>query len=74
MKGGLAFSEAFKAEGDLYPAIFSASERYRNCLRLSCGHPWSPEREQAIVKLGRLIATHARRRSTVAKSVTAPSR
>ena len=54
--------------------IFSASERYRNCLRLSCGHPWSPEREQAIVKLGRLIATHARRRSTVAKSVTAPSR
>jgi DNA-binding transcriptional MocR family regulator len=21
--------------------IFSASDRYRNCLRLSCGHPWS---------------------------------
>ena len=35
--------------------IFSASDRYRNCLRLSCGHPWSPRREQAIVKLGQLI-------------------
>jgi DNA-binding transcriptional MocR family regulator len=35
--------------------IFSASDRYRNCLRLSCGHPWSPETEQAIVRMGRLI-------------------
>lgn len=34
--------------------IFSASDRYRNCLRLNCGHPWSAEREQAIVKLGQL--------------------
>ena len=35
--------------------IFSASDRYRNCLRLSCGHPWSPERERAIVKLAELV-------------------
>ena len=35
--------------------LFSSSDRYRNCLRLSCGHPWSPEREHAVVKLGQLI-------------------
>jgi DNA-binding transcriptional MocR family regulator len=38
----------------------SASDRYRNCLRLSCGHPWSPQREQAIVKLGQLIKAFTR--------------
>ena len=35
--------------------IFSASDRYRNCLRLSCGHPWSPAREAAIETLGALV-------------------
>ena len=35
--------------------LFSSTYRYRNCLRLSCGHPWSPEREHALVKLGQLI-------------------
>lgn len=35
--------------------LFSSTDRYRHCLRLSCGHPWSPEREHAVVKLGRLI-------------------
>ena len=35
--------------------LFSSTDRYRNCMRLSCGHPWSPEREHAVVKLGQLI-------------------
>ena len=35
--------------------IFSASDRYRNCLRLSCGHPWSPARAAAIETLGALV-------------------
>jgi len=35
--------------------LFSATDRYRNCLRLSCGHPWTPQREHAVVKLGQLI-------------------
>jgi DNA-binding transcriptional MocR family regulator len=34
--------------------IFSASDRYRNCLRLSCGYPLSAQREHAIETLGRL--------------------
>ena len=35
--------------------LFSSTDRYRNCLRLSCGHPWSAPREHAVVKLGQLI-------------------
>jgi DNA-binding transcriptional MocR family regulator len=35
--------------------LFSASDRYRNCLRFSCDHPWSERTEQAIVKLGELV-------------------
>ncbi len=34
--------------------MFSPSENYRNCLRLSCGMPWSPRLEQAIQTLGLL--------------------
>ena len=33
---------------------FSASGRYDNCLRLSCGHAWSPLTEQALMKLGEM--------------------
>jgi DNA-binding transcriptional MocR family regulator len=32
--------------------VFSASKRYRNCLRLSCGHSWSPAIENALRLLG----------------------
>jgi DNA-binding transcriptional MocR family regulator len=39
--------------------LFSASDRYRNCLRLSCGHPWSERTEQAVVKLGQLVRAGA---------------
>jgi len=34
--------------------IFSAKQRYQNFIRLSCGHPWSVELEQALARLGRL--------------------
>lgn len=36
--------------------LFSASGMYRNCLRLNCGNPHSPEIEVAIRRLGELIA------------------
>ena len=35
--------------------LFSAGDRYRNCLRLSCGHPWSERAAQAIARLGKLV-------------------
>jgi DNA-binding transcriptional MocR family regulator len=35
--------------------IFSASGKFRNCIRLNCGLKWSDELDRAILKLGRLI-------------------
>jgi DNA-binding transcriptional MocR family regulator len=35
--------------------IFSARDRFSNCIRLSCGQPWSPRIDQAISTLASLI-------------------
>ena len=34
--------------------IFSARERFTNCIRLSCGFPWSETTERALATLGQL--------------------
>jgi DNA-binding transcriptional MocR family regulator len=34
--------------------IFSAQRKYRNCVRLNFGYPWSARMESAVKKLGRL--------------------
>jgi DNA-binding transcriptional MocR family regulator len=34
--------------------VFSASRRYNNCLRLSCGHSWDARIENGLVTLGAL--------------------
>ena len=34
--------------------MFSVTDRYRNCLRLSCAVPWTPRIEHALVRLGEL--------------------
>jgi DNA-binding transcriptional MocR family regulator len=34
--------------------MFSASQRYRNCMRLSIGQPWSERQERALREIGRL--------------------
>ncbi|MDX1383751.1 MAG: PLP-dependent aminotransferase family protein, partial [Thermoanaerobaculia bacterium] len=36
--------------------IFSASGRYRNCIRLNCALPWTQEVENAVRALGELAA------------------
>lgn len=35
--------------------LFSPDGRFTNCLRLSCGHPWSDKMEAALVTLGRIV-------------------
>lgn len=35
--------------------LFSASGMYRNCLRLNCGNPHTPDIEDAVRRLGRVI-------------------
>jgi len=34
--------------------IFSASGRFRNCIRINCGHTWSEAHDRALLTLGRL--------------------
>ena len=34
--------------------MFSASQRYRNCMRLSIGQVWSDKQEKALREIGRL--------------------
>lgn len=36
--------------------IFSAKREYGNCIRLNFGHPWSEEIEQAMLRLGQMMA------------------
>lgn len=36
--------------------LFSASGMYRSCLRLNCGNPHTPEIEDAVRRLGRVIS------------------
>jgi DNA-binding transcriptional MocR family regulator len=35
--------------------IFSASGRFKNYIRINCGHHWSPKMEQAFATLGKLV-------------------
>jgi DNA-binding transcriptional MocR family regulator len=35
--------------------IFSASQKYRNCIRLNCAQPWSARVEAALIELGRQV-------------------
>jgi len=42
--------------------VFSASGRYRNCLRLSCAHPWNARIENGIATLGALALAQLRQR------------
>ncbi|ARU90696.1 GntR family transcriptional regulator MpaR [Pseudomonas sp. M30-35] len=37
--------------------IFSASRQFGNCARLNCGYPWTPQSEEAMATLGRIIAS-----------------
>lgn len=51
------FQQALHKGISLAPGpIFSASEKFRHCIRLSYGHPWDERSEQAIAQLGKLIA------------------
>jgi DNA-binding transcriptional MocR family regulator len=34
--------------------MFSASERYRNCMRINCAVPWVADSEKALARLGEL--------------------
>ena len=39
--------------------MFSATRKYRNFIRVNCGHPWDQRIEDAVVRLGQLVASMA---------------
>ncbi len=43
--------------------LFSPSGMYRNCLRLNCGNPHTPQIEDAVLRLGRIFAAGNARHS-----------
>lgn len=36
--------------------MFTTTKRYRNCIRIGCGHPWSAKIEMGVMRLGKLAA------------------
>ncbi len=51
------FRQALRAKISLGPGtLFSATGRYRNCIRIGCAEPWSARVEQALMKLGGLLS------------------
>jgi DNA-binding transcriptional MocR family regulator len=53
--GTLLYRRALDFGISIFPGeIFSNDGRHRNCVRVSCGTPWSPAIERAIGTLGRL--------------------
>jgi DNA-binding transcriptional MocR family regulator len=54
--------EAARLSVDYVPgALFSASGRYANCLRLNAGYPVTPATETAIRRLGQLFSSRLKR-------------
>ena len=51
------FSRCLENQVSVLPGtIFSPTRKFRNCLRISCGHPWSDSIEQAVQLLGRVVS------------------
>lgn len=49
------FRRAIRQQISFGPGVlFSASDRYRNCIRMGCAEPWSDRVGQAVVRLGEL--------------------
>jgi DNA-binding transcriptional MocR family regulator len=39
--------------------MFTTTKRYRNCIRIGCGHPWTSRIEMALMRLGQLATALA---------------
>ncbi|QTA93719.1 PLP-dependent aminotransferase family protein [Desulfonema magnum] len=51
------YQEARKQRISILPGVICSSlGKYKNCIRLSCGHPWSEKLEKGIMTLGQIIS------------------
>ena len=52
------FNRALEHNIAITPGIlFSASRRYKNCIRINCGQPWNDASVEAIKKLGEIVSS-----------------
>jgi hypothetical protein len=50
------YERALAAKISIAPGpIFSAKQKFQNCIRLNCGNPWSEAMEAAVRELGDII-------------------
>lgn len=57
MDGSQLFHRALDAGISLMPGtLFAPSDRYRHCVRLSYGLPWTDKVEEALLRLGKIVA------------------
>jgi DNA-binding transcriptional MocR family regulator len=40
--------------------MFSARREFTHCLRLNCGHPWTPAMDRAVAELGKMVRAAAK--------------
>ena len=51
------FNRALEHNIAITPGIlFSATRRYRNCMRINCGSPWSDANVEALERLGKIVS------------------
>jgi DNA-binding transcriptional MocR family regulator len=51
------FNQALERGISLLPGIlFSATRRYKNFIRISCGHPWNESLERSVAELANMVA------------------
>ncbi len=56
------FNRAMENNIGISPGIlFSSSRRFKNYIRINCGHPWNESNETALKKLGEIVAECANR-------------
>ncbi|MBQ4879189.1 PLP-dependent aminotransferase family protein [Pseudoalteromonas luteoviolacea] len=56
--GGVLFNLAIAQGISLTPGqLFSATERFQNCIRLSFGLPWQAKHETSLKQLGEMVST-----------------
>jgi DNA-binding transcriptional MocR family regulator len=49
------YRQALEQKISIVPGpIFSTTQQYQHCIRLSCGHPWSYQIEQSLAMLGQM--------------------
>ncbi len=56
------YQEARKHHISILPGIIcSTSDKYKNYIRISCGHPWNEKLEKGIMTLGRIVSAQAKK-------------